>query len=63
MIYLLLACFTQKILILTGELNTMMLKQIKEGGDIRLFITPVPNVFNNIFFFVGLTTLGALIEF
>ena len=29
-----------------------------EVGDIELFITLVPKVFNNVFLFIGLTTLG-----
>ena len=33
----------------------------KEGGDNGLFIALVPKVFNNVFLFVGLTTLGFLI--
>ena len=35
----------------------------RERGDIELFITLVPNVFDNVFLFVGLTTLGTFIEF
>ena len=35
----------------------------REGGDIGLFITLVPKVYNSAFLFVGLTTLGACIEF
>ena len=34
-----------------------------EGGDIGLFITPVPKVYNNVFLFVGLTTLGNLTNY
>ena len=36
---------------------------VREGGDIGLFITQVPKVFNNIFLFVDLTTMGTFIEF
>ena len=34
----------------------------REGGDIGLFILLVPKVFNNIFLFVGSTTLGTFVE-
>ena len=34
-----------------------------EGGNIGLFITLVPKVYNNVFLFVSLTTLGTFIEF
>ena len=36
---------------------------IKEGGDIEVFITLVPKVYNKVFLFVGLTTFGTFIEF
>ena len=31
---------------------------VREGGDIGLFITLVPKFYNNVFLFLGLTTLG-----
>ena len=39
------------------------MKQIRERGDNGLFIMLVPKVFNNIFLFVGSTTLGTLVDF
>ena len=35
----------------------------REGGDIGLFIAQVPKVYDDVFLFVGLTTLGTFIEF
>ena len=36
---------------------------VREGGDNELFITLVPNFFNNVFLFVGLTTLETMQNF
>ena len=37
--------------------------KFKEGGDITLFIKPVPKVLLNVILFFGSTTLGTFIEF
>ncbi len=43
--------------------NNRNAKNLREGGDIRLFITQAPKFYNNVFLFVGFTTLGTYIEF
>ena len=35
----------------------------REGRDVGLFITLVPQIYNNVFLFVCLTTLGTFLEF
>ena len=35
----------------------------REGGDTGLFIILVPKFYNNVFLFLGLTTMGTFIEF
>ena len=41
----------------------ILLKKIEREGGNGLFITVVPKVLNDVFLFVGLTTLGTLVNF
>ena len=42
---------------------TITLVSFRDRGGIGLFITPVPKVYNNVFLFDGLPTLGTSVNF
>ena len=46
-----------------GNLTYKIAQELKEGGDIGLFILLFPKVFHNVFLLVGLTILGTFMNF
>ena len=46
-----------------SQSNFRLIVQSRKGGDIELFITLYPKVYNTVFLFISLTNLGFFIDF